>query len=92
VIESIRHRALRAYWTRGRAGGLNADWLNRLTLILARLDAAIRPEDMNEPGLRFHALGGDMKGRYSVRVTGNWRVTFAWDGENAVDVDLEDYH
>ncbi|MEX0503403.1 type II toxin-antitoxin system RelE/ParE family toxin [Alphaproteobacteria bacterium LSUCC0719] len=59
---------------------------------LARLDAAIRPEDMNEPGLRFHALGGEMKGRYSVRVTGNWRVTFAWDGENAVDVDLEDYH
>lgn len=61
-------------------------------MVLDRLDAAVRPEDMNLPGLRFHALSGKMKGRYSVRVTGNRRVTFAWDDEDAVDVDLEDYH
>lgn len=59
---------------------------------MARLDAAVCPEDMNDPGLRFHALSGDRKGRYSVRLTANWRVTFGWQGEDAVDVDLEDYH
>jgi proteic killer suppression protein len=47
---------------------------------------------MNAPGLRFHTLAGDMKGRHSVSVSGNWRITFGWFGENAVEVDLEDYH
>lgn len=47
---------------------------------------------MNLPGLFFHALKGQEKGRYAVRVTGNYRLTFAWDGDDAVDVDLEDYH
>lgn len=47
---------------------------------------------MNIPGLVFHALKGKEKGRYSVRVTGNWRITFGWDGQNVVEVDLDDYH
>jgi len=61
-------------------------------MILDRLDAAIRPSDMNLPGLRFHALSGDMKGRYAVSVSANWRITFAWEEEDAVQVDFEDYH
>jgi len=56
------------------------------------LDAAAKPEDMNIPGFRFHRLTGDRKDTYTVSVTGNWRITFRFDGENAVDVDLEDYH
>lgn len=92
MIKSIRHKSLRAWWESGRASGLNADWTKRLTLIMARLDAAASPEDMNDPGLHFHALSGNMKGRYSVRLTANWRVTFGWQSDNAVDVDLEDYH
>jgi proteic killer suppression protein len=47
---------------------------------------------MNAPGLGFHALTGDQKGRYAVTVSRNWRLTFAWDGDGAVDLDLEDYH
>jgi len=47
---------------------------------------------MSQPGLRFHALKGAAKERYAVDASGNWRITFAWDGEDAVDVDLEDYH
>lgn len=47
---------------------------------------------MNMPGLRFHPLKGRDRGRYAVDASGNRRVTFAWDGEDAVDVDLEDYH
>ena len=64
----------------------------RLEIILQRLDAALMPEHMNLPGLFFHGLRGDQKGRYSVRVSGNFRITFGWDGEDAIDVDLEDYH
>jgi toxin HigB-1 len=49
-------------------------------------------EQMNIPGLRFHLLRGRDKGRYSVWASGNWRITFGWSGEDAVDADLEDYH
>ena len=58
--------------------------------MLRVLAAAGRPEDSNLPGFHFHALFG--VGRWSIRVTGNWRITFGWDGADAVDVDLEDYH
>ena len=64
----------------------------RLERILARLEGSMTPDDMNLPGYRFHGLKGRDRGRYAVDASGNWRVTFAWDGEDAVDVDLEDYH
>ncbi len=59
---------------------------------MARLDDAASPKNMNDSGLHFHALSGNMKGRYSVRLTANWRMTFGWQSDNAVDVDLEDCH
>ena len=92
VIGSIRHKALRNFWTRGRAQGLNAEWIGRLRRILSALEAAERPEQMNYPGSYFHPLIGDRAGRYAVRLTANFRVTFGWDGDGAADVDIEDYH
>jgi proteic killer suppression protein len=56
------------------------------------LDAAIEPKAMDAPGLKFHPLKGAEKGRFSVRVSGNFRITFGWEGKDATDVDLEDYH
>ena len=52
----------------------------------------MKPEDMSIPGFRFHSLTGNRKGSYSVTVTGNWRITFRFDGEDAIDLNLEDYH
>ena len=60
--------------------------------MLDALDVATKPEEMNVPGYRFHRLQGDRARSYSVSVTGNWRITFAFDGEHAIDVNLEDYH
>lgn len=54
--------------------------------------AARTPEALNLPGFRLHALKAGDRGRYAIDASGNWRITFAWDGEDAVDVDLEDYH
>jgi proteic killer suppression protein len=54
------------------------------------LDAATQPEQLNLPGYHFHGLQGER--RWSVRVTGNWRITFGWDATDALDVNLEDYH
>ena len=60
--------------------------------MLDRLDAAVVPDDLDLPGYRFHRLTGDQKARFSVRVSGNWRLTFGFDGQDCIDVDLEDYH
>jgi proteic killer suppression protein len=59
--------------------------------MLRMLDEATRLDDLKLPGYRFHALHGSAA-RYSLTVTGNWRITFEWDGEDAVRVDYEDYH
>ena len=92
MIGSIRHKGLRDYWTEGRAKGLNAAWIRKLRRIMAALEAADRPEDMNYPGSFFHPLKGDRAGRYAVRLTANYRVTFGWDDDGAAGVDIEDYH
>ena len=60
--------------------------------MMSRLDVVSQPEDMNVPGFGFHPLRGDLAGRYALIVSRNWRLTFGWDGKDAVDVDLEDYH
>lgn len=92
MIRSFRHRGLERFFRRGDYRGIPAKNATRIERILDRLEGSIRPEDMNLPGYRFHPLKGDRKGAYAVTVSGNWRITFGFDGENAVDVDLEDYH
>lgn len=61
-------------------------------MVLARLDGATSPRDMNLPGLTLHELIGNRQGTWSVKVSGNWRITFAFNGVDACNVDLEDYH
>lgn len=74
------------------SSGIQAVHKNRLRLILGRLHASTGPEDMNLPGLHLHQLKGKYRGRWAVRVSGNWRVTFGFDGPDAIDIDYEDYH
>jgi proteic killer suppression protein len=92
AIKSLRSKALRRYWVRGESGAINAAWRDKVRLILSRLDKATPPADMDSTGMNFHALRGDQSGRFSVLVTRNWRITFGWDGDDAIDVDLQDYH
>lgn len=92
VIKSFRNKALQRFFESGSARGLSVQDHKRVARILRALEAATKPEDMDLPGYRFHPLKGDRKGRYAVLVTGNWRITFGWDNEDATDVELEDYH
>jgi proteic killer suppression protein len=92
MIRAFRHKGLERFFRRGDHRGIPARSEARIERILDRLDASLRPEDMNLPGYRFHGLRGDRAGSYAVSVTGNWRITFSFDGEDAIDVDLEDYH
>jgi proteic killer suppression protein len=90
VIRSFRNRALRRYFEAGHPSGLSVPNIARVGRMLRALDAALRPEQLNLPGFYWHPLQGEA--RWAIRVTGNWRITFAWDGADAVAVDLEDYH
>lgn len=92
MIRSFRSKALERFYTTGDTSKLSVPNVRRVLAILLELDEADAPEEMNTPGWRFHALRGEMKGRFAVSASGNWRVTFGWDGRHAVDVDLEDYH
>ena len=83
---------MKRFASTGDASKLSVPNTDRVRRILARLDASAKPEDMNIPGYRFHGLKGRENGRFAVDASGNWRITFAWDDIDAVDVDLEDYH
>jgi proteic killer suppression protein len=71
---------------------LNPQDVDKLARILARLDSSRAPADMAVPGFRLHPLKGDLKGFWAVTVRSNWRVIFRFSGEDALDVDLVDYH
>ena len=92
MVGRIRHRGLRRLYEGGDVRGLNAEHAPRLRLILAALDAAEAPRDMDIAGWRLHPLKGARKGEWSVWVSGNWRVTFCFEGNSATDVNYEDYH
>jgi proteic killer suppression protein len=91
MIRSFRNRALAGFWHRGDASRIRPDLVKRLSLRLSRLDAATEPGQLNIPGFNFHRLQGRPM-RYTVHVNGPWCLTFEWEGEDAVRVDLEQYH
>jgi proteic killer suppression protein len=92
TIRSWRHPGLREFFEGRSERRIEAARRKRIRLVLALLNAAKEPRDMDAPGLRLHPLKGGRKGTWAVDVSGNWRITFAFSGEDAVDVDLEDYH
>jgi proteic killer suppression protein len=92
MIQSFKHKGLERYFLKGSTSGIQAAHEKKLRLILGRLQAAAEVKDMDLPGLYLHQLKGKYKGRWSVRVNGNWRVTFKFDTPDAVDLDYEDYH
>ncbi|OGP95215.1 MAG: Killer protein [Deltaproteobacteria bacterium RBG_16_55_12] len=92
MIQSFRHKGLRKFFESGNAAGIQPHHAKRLRMLLAALDTALSIEDMNVPGFRLHALKGSERGRWSVWVNGNWRLTFEFKDGHAYVLDYEDYH
>lgn len=92
MIQSFRHKGLRKFFESGGAAGIQPDHSKRLRMLLAALDTALSIEDMSVPGFRLHSLKGSERGRWSVWVNGNWRVTFKFQDGHAYVLDYEDYH
>ena len=92
MIRRFRHKGLATFFSTGSLSGIQPTQASRLRLILASLNAATEPGDLALPGLKLHQLKGNQAGRWSVRVSGNWRLTFSFTGKDADEVDYEDYH
>jgi toxin HigB-1 len=92
VIQSYRHKGLQKFAETGSKAGTQPTHSERLRRLLTALDAATDPHDMNAPGYGLHPLKENLAGHWSVSVSGNWRLTFAFEGEHAILVDYRDYH
>jgi proteic killer suppression protein len=92
MIVGFRHKGLKLLYEKGDRRRVSAQHADKVERILARLDEATEPTHMNLPGFRLHPLKGGLAGFWAVSVSGNWRIVFRFDGVNACDVDLIDYH
>lgn len=92
MIKSFRHKGIERFFKTGSKAGILPQRANKLRLQLGRLDAAVDAADMDLPGWRLHRLSGSLEGHWSIWVNGNWRLTFAFEGSNAILVDYQDYH
>jgi proteic killer suppression protein len=92
AVTSFRHKGLERFFSTGSKAGIQARHADRLRLILGRLNVARTPADMRLPGLDLHELQGRRQGTWAVTVSGNWRLTFGFEGHDAAHVNYEDYH
>lgn len=92
MIKGWQHNGLKKFYETGSKAGIQPKHADVLGMLLLQLTSAIKPDDMNTPGNYFHSLQGDLEGYYSVRVSGNWRIIFQFDGIDAILVDYVDYH
>jgi proteic killer suppression protein len=91
VLARFKDKGLEEIYRTGQTRRIGAEYVRKCVRILQALEVARQPEEMNVTGFRFHRLQGSPR-RWSVRVTGNYRITFGWSGEDAHEVDFEDYH
>lgn len=92
MIKSFRHKGLQKFYQTGSASGIRSQHAKRLRMQLSALDTAMTIDDMDIPGFKLHRLKGSGKGRWSIWVNGNWRVTFEFRDGHAHALDYEDYH
>ena len=92
MIKSFRHRGLQRLYERSDRSRINPTLVDKIETALGLLDVAETPAAVNLPGYRLHPLRGDLRGFWSIRVSGNWRIIFRFDDRDVCDVDLVDYH
>ncbi|MEO8442060.1 MAG: type II toxin-antitoxin system RelE/ParE family toxin [Betaproteobacteria bacterium] len=92
MIKTIRHKGLERFFREGSKAGIQPQHAKKLRLQLGRLDGAKSASDMDLPGWKLHSLSGDLARHWSVSVNGNWRLTFTFEGADAVLVNYQDYH
>lgn len=92
MIRSFRHKGIEKFFLTGSKAGIQPSHAAKLNEQLTALNAATKPEHMQVPGWQLHVLTGDLAAHWAVSVNGNWRLTFRFEGDDAILVDYQDYH
>ena len=92
MILGFRHKGLELLFEKSNRKRVPPNLAAKIERVLARLDDAATHGDMNLPGFSLHPLKGNLAGYWAVKISGNWRIIFRFQGRNAKDVDLIDYH
>lgn len=92
MIKNFRHKGLERLFSKSDPRGVNVQYAGRIARIMSLLDESSSPEQLNIPGMFLHPLKGARKGEWAMTVSGNWRITFRFEREDVVAVNLEDYH
>jgi proteic killer suppression protein len=92
MIKSLRHAGIETFFATGSKAGIQPSHATKLSVQLFQLSRAKTARDMDAPGWGLHSLRGDLKNHWAVKVSGNWRLTFAFEGENVILVDYQDCH
>ncbi len=92
MIRSFRHSGIEKFFKSGSKAGIQSKHAAKLSRQLFALNRSKSAQDMNAPGWELHPLSKDLGGHWAVKVNGNWRLTFAFEGEDAILVDYQDYH
>lgn len=92
MIKHFRNRGLKRLYERGDKSRINPAIVDKVEAALGLLDVAEAPNDVDLTGYMLHPLRGNLQGFWSIRVSGNWRITFRFDNGDVYDVNLEDYH
>jgi proteic killer suppression protein len=92
MIQSFKHAGLERFFKTGSKAGIQPAHAGKLNVLLTALNLAEKPKDMGFHAWGLHELKGNLAGHWSVKVNGNWRMTFRFEGKDAILVDYQDYH
>jgi toxin HigB-1 len=92
MIRGFRRRALRRLYENDDRRAVSAEHVEMVTRVMARLDVATQPNELNLPGFQLRRLEGELTGCWSITIRGNWGIIFRFNLGNATDVDLVEYH
>ena len=92
MIKSFKHKGLKQYFEYGTIKGIQSKHERKIKLRLTALNTAFAIDDLQLPGFNLHQLKGDRNELWSIKVNGNWRITFTFKDGDVYIVDYEDYH
>jgi proteic killer suppression protein len=92
MIRTFKSKALEKFFNEGVIKGIPQEFEKRIRVRLNVIDSATNIDDIKLPSYNLHELQGNREGTWSIKVSGNWRITFRFEENDAYDIDLEDYH
>ncbi len=92
MIKSFKHKELQLFFEKANVKGIQYKHSKKLRMMLSALDTAYEIDDLDLPSFNLHALQGSRDSVWSIKVSGNWRLTFHFERNDVYILNYEDYH